>query len=122
MSETEAPIESERVDAVLNADEQPQRRTNIVLRHIIERQIAAGQAVGSQLIDAATDITTAIAHAPATFAGAIQDGDTIATAWERAGAGVQDVVDETRSRLRAAVVSYVGHQATLAGGRPRICR
>jgi len=98
MSETETTTEFE---------------TNIVIRHVLERQIAVGQALGSQLIDAATDVTTAIVHAPATFAGAIQGGETIATAWERTGSGVHEVVDEARGRLRTAVVSYVGHQATL---------
>ena len=98
MSETETTTEIE---------------TNIVIRHVLERQIAVGQALGSQLIDAATDVTTAIVHAPATFAGAIQDGETIAAAWERTGSGVHEVVGEARVRLRTAVVSYVGHQATL---------
>ncbi|AKK27994.1 hypothetical protein [Mycobacterium sp. EPa45] len=113
MSETETPTESERVDTVLIVDEQPEPRTKIAIRHILERQIAAGQALGGQLIDAATLVTTAVAHAPATFAGVIQDGDTIAAAWERTGTGVQDVVGEARGRLRTALVSYVGHQATL---------
>jgi hypothetical protein len=94
-------------------DEQPEPPMNIVIRQVLERQIAVGQALGSQLIDAATDITTAIAHAPATFAGAIQDGETIAVAWERTGTGVQDVLGEAGGRLRAAITSYVGHQATL---------
>lgn len=86
---------------------------NIVIRQVLERQIAAGQALGSQLIDAATDVTTVIAHAPAAFAGAIQDGETIASAWERAGAGVNDVLGEAGGRLRSALTVYVGHQATL---------
>lgn len=96
-------------------DEQDEReeRMKLAIRQVLERQIAVGQALSSQLIDAATDITTAIAHAPAAFAGAIQDGDTIASAWERTGAGVQDVLGEAGGRLRAAVTTYVGHQATL---------
>lgn len=110
MSETTIEPDTAAVPA---ADEQPHERTTIVIRHVLERQIAAGQALSSQLLDAATDVTTAIAHAPAAFAGAIQDGETIAAAWERTGTGVQDVVDDARGRLRAAVVSYVGHQATL---------
>ncbi|MCV7343112.1 hypothetical protein [Mycolicibacterium rhodesiae] len=111
MSETTTEPETAALPA---ADEQPHEpTTTIVIRHVLERQIAAGQALSSQLLDAATDVTTAIAHAPAAFAGAIQDGETIAAAWERTGSGVQDVVDDARGRLRAAVVSYVGHQATL---------
>jgi hypothetical protein len=110
MSETTIEPDTAAVPA---ADEQPHEQTTIVIRHVLERQIAVGQALSSQLLDAATDVTTAIAHAPAAFAGAIQDGETIATAWERTGTGVQDVVDDARGRLRAAVVSYVGHQATL---------
>ncbi|OYN78372.1 hypothetical protein [Mycolicibacterium sphagni] len=94
-------------------DGEREPRTNIVIRQVFERQIAVGQAVSSQLVDAATDVTTAIAHAPATFAGAIQDGATIASAWERTGTGVQEVLSEAGGRLRAAVISYIGHQATL---------
>lgn len=105
--------EPETVSAVPTGDERTEPRMNIVIRQVLERQIAAGQALSSQLLDAATDVTTAIAHAPATFAGAIQDGETIASAWERTGTGVQDVIDEARGRLRAAVTNYVGHQATL---------
>lgn len=111
MSET--VTESETVSDVATGDDRPEPRTNIVIRQVLERQIAAGQALSSQILDAATDVTTAIAHAPATFAGAIQDGETIASAWERTGTGVQDVIDEARGRLRAAVTTYVGHQATL---------
>lgn len=95
------------------ADDEREERMKLAIRQVLERQIAVGQALSSQLIYAATDVTTAIAHAPATFAGAIQDGDTIASAWERTGAGVQDVLDEAGSRLRAAVTTYVGHQAAL---------
>ena len=95
------------------ADDEREERMKLAIRQVLERQIAVGQALSSQLIDAATDVTTAIAHAPATFAGAIQDGDTIASAWERTGAGVQDVLGEAGGRLRAAVTTYVGHQATL---------
>ncbi|EHB47764.1 hypothetical protein MycrhDRAFT_5890 [Mycolicibacterium rhodesiae JS60] len=88
-------------------------RMKLAIRQVLERQIAAGQALSSQLVDAATDVTTVIAHAPATFAGAIQDGETIAAAWERTGTGVQDVLGEAGGRLRAAVTTYVGHQAAL---------
>jgi hypothetical protein len=111
MSET--VTESETVSAVATGDDRPEPRTNVVIRQVLERQIAASQALSSQILDAATDVTTAIAHAPATFAGAIQDGETIASAWERTGTGVQDVIGEARGRLRAAVTTYVGHQATL---------
>ncbi|MCX2929547.1 hypothetical protein ORI20_04630 [Mycobacterium sp. CVI_P3] len=97
----------------VGGDEDHESRMNIVIRQVLERQIAVGQALSSQLIDAATDVTTAVAHAPATFAGAIQDGDTLAAAWERTGTGVQDVIGEAGGRLRAAVTTFVGHQATL---------
>ncbi|TDO12202.1 hypothetical protein EV580_3928 [Mycobacterium sp. BK086] len=125
---SESTTESETVTAVPTADDvvevaevldaeilpEPQdERMKLAIRQVLERQIAAGQALGSQLIDAATDVGTAIAHAPATFAGAIQDGESIASAWERTGSGVQDVFEEAGGRLRAAVTTYVGHQATL---------
>jgi hypothetical protein len=113
-----APIAADEPDEELlpgetTDDEEQEPRMNIVIRQVLERQIAVGQALSSQLLDAATDVTTAIAHAPATFAGAIQDGETIASAWERTGTGVQDVLGEAGGRLRAAVTSYVGHQVTL---------
>jgi hypothetical protein len=96
-------------------DEEDEReeRMKLAIRQVLERQIAVGQALSSQLIDAATDVTAAIAHAPATFASAIQDGETISAAWERTEADVQDVLGEAGGRLRAAVTTYVGHQATL---------
>jgi hypothetical protein len=101
------------VVALAEVDDEQEQRMTLAIRQVLERQIAAGQALSSQLIDAATDVTTAIAHAPATFAGAIQDGETISSAWERTGAGVQDVLGDAGGRLRAAVTNYVGHQATL---------
>ncbi|WP_319434095.1 hypothetical protein [Mycobacterium sp. RTGN5] len=110
---SESTTESETVSAASPVEVAEEPRMNIVIRHVLERQIAAGQALGSQLIDAATDVTTAIVHAPATFAGAIQAGETISSAWERTGAGVQDVLGEAGGRLRAAVTNYIGHQATL---------
>jgi hypothetical protein len=115
-----SPVDEELLPGEMTADdeqddEQDEReeRMKLVIRQVLERQIAVGQALSSQLIDAATDVTTAIVHAPATFAGAIQDGDTIASAWDRTGAGVQDVLGEAGGRLRAAVTTYVGHQAAL---------
>jgi hypothetical protein len=110
---SESTTESETLSAASPVEVAEEPRMNIAIRQVLERQIAAGQALSSQLIDAATDVTTVIAHAPATFAGAIQDGETISSAWERTGAGVQDVLGETGGRLRAAVINYVGHQATL---------
>jgi hypothetical protein len=108
-------LPGETTDETTEDEEQGERdaRMKLAIRQVLERQIAAGQALSSQLIDAATDVTTAIAHAPATFAGAIQDGETIAAAWERTGSGVHDVLGEAGGRLRAAVTTYVGHQATL---------
>jgi hypothetical protein len=111
-----SPVDEELLPGETTADDEQdarEQRMKLVIRQVLERQIAVGQALSSQLIDAATDVTTAIVHAPATFAGAIQDGDTIASAWERTGAGVQDVLGEAGGRLRAAVTTYVGHQAAL---------
>jgi len=39
------------VDAVTAADR------GIVIRHVVERQLAAGQDLSTQLVDAATDVT-----------------------------------------------------------------
>ncbi|GAY15875.1 hypothetical protein [Mycobacterium sp. shizuoka-1] len=106
-------LDEELMPGETTGNDEQESQTTIVLRQILERQIAVNQALGGQLIDAATDVTTAVAHAPATFAGAIRNGETIAAAWERTGAGVHDVLGEAGGRLRAAVTSYVGHQATL---------
>jgi hypothetical protein len=111
---SESTSESETVSATpIVDDDERDERMKLAIRQVLERQIAVGQALSSQLVDAATDVTAAIVHAPATFASAIQDGETIAAAWERAGADVQDVLGEAGGRLRVAVTSYVGHQATL---------
>jgi len=86
---------------------------NIVIRQVLERQIGAGQALSNQLVDATTDLATAIATAPGTFAGAVREGETLATAFSRTGTAVQDVAVDTGQRIRSAVSGYVGHQATL---------
>ncbi|TGD88305.1 hypothetical protein BayCH28_11145 [Mycolicibacterium sp. CH28] len=122
-STTVGASDSETVSAVTIDDEilpgegtdevRPEPRMNIVIRQVLERQLTAGQALSSQLLNAATDVTTAVAHAPATFAAAIQEGDTISSAWTRTGADLHGVADEAGGRARAAVVSYIGHQATL---------
>jgi hypothetical protein len=86
---------------------------SIVIRHVLERQLVAGQGLSTQLVDAATDVSVAVAHAPATVVGEIRGGATLPTALARTGTSVRDVVTEAGGRVRTAVGEYVGDQATL---------
>ena len=73
---SESTTESETVTEITTVDDDqnvPAEPMKLAIRQVLERQIGAGQALSSQLVDAATDVTTAIAHAPATFAGAIHN-------------------------------------------------
>lgn len=110
---SDSTTESETDSATSPVVDEREQPMTLAICQVLERQAAVGQALSSQFVDAATDIATAIAHAPAAFAGAIQDGQTIASAWERTGAGVQGALGEAGGRLRAAVTTYIGHQATL---------
>jgi len=91
----------------------PESTRGIVIRHVLERQLVAGQGLSTQLVDAATDVTVAVAHAPATVVGEIRGGATLPTALARTGTSVRDVVTEAGGRVRTAVGEYVGDQATL---------
>jgi hypothetical protein len=91
----------------------PESTRGIVIRHVLERQLVAGQGLSTQLVDAATDVTVAVAHAPATVVGEIRGGATLPTALARTGTSVRDVVTEAGGRVRTAVGQYVGDQATL---------
>lgn len=106
--ETDDEFEDEYQDDV-NAVPRP----NLVIRHVLEHQLVAGQLLSTELLRAATELTTAVAEAPATFAGAIQDGDHFAAAWARTGTAIREVAGEAGGRVRTALTSYVGHQATL---------
>ncbi|MBB5163524.1 hypothetical protein [Mycobacterium sp. AZCC_0083] len=86
---------------------------SIVIRHVLERQLVAGQGLSTQLVDAATDVTVALAQAPAGVVGEIRGGATLPTAFARTGTSVREVVTGAGGRVRSAVGEYVGNQATL---------
>jgi hypothetical protein len=92
---------------------EPESTRSIVIRHVLERQLVAGQGLSTELVDAATDISVAVAHAPATVVSEIRGGATLPTALARTGTSVRDVVTEAGGRVRTAVGEYVGDQATL---------
>lgn len=92
---------------------EPESTRGIVIRHVLERQLVAGQGLSTQLLDAATDVTVAVAHAPATVVSEIRGGATLPTALARTGTSVRDVVTDAGGRVRTAVGEYVGNQATL---------
>src|SRR4051812_25939402 len=93
--------------------EAPESTRGIVIRHVLQRQLVAGQGLSTQLVDAATDVSVAVAHAPATVISEIRGGATLPTAFTRTGTSVRDVVTEAGGRVRTAVGEYVGQQATL---------
>src|SRR5882757_9518593 len=94
-------------------DVEPESTRSIVIRHVLERQLVAGHGLSSELVDAATDVTVALAQAPAGVVGEIRGGATLPTAFARTGTSVREVVTGAGGRVRSAVGEYVGNQATL---------
>lgn len=91
----------------------PQRRPTQPLRDVLSRQLDVGHDLGSELIDAATNVSVAVAHAPASVIDEIRGGATLPTALAQSGTTVREVVATAGATLRSAVGDYVGHQATL---------
>jgi hypothetical protein len=119
-AEPTAEVRSEPTEvtvAVIPIDDEdhgePESTRDIVLRHVLERQLVAGQGLSAQIVDAATDVTVAVVHAPAVVIDEIRGGATLPTALARTGASVRDVVSGAGDRVRIAVGGYVGSQATL---------
>jgi hypothetical protein len=88
-------------------------KRSLVIRQVLHRQLEAGQGLGAQLVDAATDVSVAVAHAPATVVDEIRGGATLPTALANTGTSVRGVVTDVGGRVRTAVGGYVGTQATL---------
>lgn len=85
----------------------------VVIRHVIERQLTAGHGLSAQLVDAATEVSVAVAHAPATVVGEIRGGATLPAALSHGGGEVRGAVSNAGNRVRSAIGGYVGNQATL---------
>jgi hypothetical protein len=110
------PTEVTVVEVVRTEDDvvdEPESTRNIVIRHVLERQLVAGQSLSTQLVDVATDVTVAVAHAPADVVGEIRGGATLPTALARTGTSVRGIVTDAGGRVRTAVGGYVEAQATL---------
>jgi len=111
---TEVTVEVVRTDDRAENDSgEPESTRSIVIRHVLERQLVAGHGLSSELVDAATDVTVALAQAPAGVVGEIRGGATLPIAFARTGTSVREVVTGAGGRVRSAVGEYVGNQATL---------
>ena len=83
------------------------------IRHLAQRQLAAGHDLSTRLVGAATDASVAVTRTPATVVTEIRSGATLPTALSRTGTSVRDAVGSAGQRVRAAVGDYVGTQAAL---------
>jgi hypothetical protein len=92
---------------------EPGSARGIVIRHVLERQLEAGQSLGAELVGVSTDVSVALAHTPVSVVDGIRGGATLPAAIVYTGKGMGDVVAGAGSRLRSAVGDYVGTQATL---------
>jgi hypothetical protein len=103
--------------AVIPSDDEdhgePESTRDTIIRHVLERQLVAGQGLSAQIVDAATDVTAAVVHAPALVIDEIRSGATLPAALARTGDSVRDVVSGAGDRVRIAVGGYIGSQATL---------
>jgi hypothetical protein len=111
-TETSEVIRPEPTDVVVEVVE-PEPGRGIVLRHVLERQLGAGQSLGAQLVGASTDASAALLHAPAAVVDEIRGGATLPVALAHTRAEVGGVLAGTGTRVRAAIGEYVGSQATL---------
>jgi hypothetical protein len=89
------------------------RVRSLAVRHVLERQLVVGNALGVQLVDAATDVSAAVAHTPASVVDEIRGGATLPTALANTGTSLRGVVYDVGGRVRTAVGGYVGAQAAL---------
>jgi hypothetical protein len=85
----------------------------LVLRKVLGRQLAAGQALSTELVDTAADLGEVLVHAPAVVVSAIRGGATLPAAVAQSGSVVSEAVLNAGDRLRTAVGGYVERQATL---------
>jgi hypothetical protein len=88
-------------------------RTPLPIRAVLERQLVAGQTLSSELIDAASDVTAAIAEAPAALVNAVRGGATLPAAFTHSTSALHNVAADAGDRMRAALGEYVSGQANL---------
>lgn len=107
----EVTAEVVRADDADIVDASPAR--GLAIRHVLERQLVVGNALGAQLVDAATDVSAAVVHTPAAVINEIRGGATLPTALAHTGTSLRGVVYDAGGRVRTAVGGYVVTQATL---------
>ncbi|MDT5334811.1 MAG: hypothetical protein QOD90_316 [Mycobacterium sp.] len=112
MTDHDTPLELEASEVTIEVVE-PAATRGIVIRHVLERQLGAGQSLGAQLVGASTDVSAALVHAPASVVDEIRGGATLPAALANTRTEVQAVVSSTGTRVRTAIGEYVGNQATL---------
>jgi hypothetical protein len=117
VQEAEATVEEVTVEEAEAAEEPEaaaeQARTPLPIRAVLERQLVAGQTLSSELIDAASELTAAIAETPAAIVNAVRGGATLPAAITHSTGALQDVAADAGDRMRAAFGEYIGGQANL---------
>jgi hypothetical protein len=108
-----APEGTAMTDIETTLTVEPEAARGIVIRHVLERQLGASQSLGVQLVAAATDVSVALVHAPATVVDEIRGGATLSAALAHTRTEVRGVMAGTGTRVRTAIGEYVGNQATL---------
>ena len=88
-------------------------RAALAVREVLERQLAAAAALSFELLDVASDLTAAVAEAPATVIGAVRGGATLPAAFTQSSSALQGVVTDAGDRLRSAIGEYLSGQAVL---------
>jgi len=97
------------------ADERPltSHAPELAVRHVLERQLSAGQDLSNQLVLVATDVTASLVEAPGKVVDAIRTGATLPAAVTQTGDAVGAAVTDAGARLRAAIGNYAMGQAPL---------
>ena len=115
-----APIElagleeaAEIYESTEDEESDDEARAALAIREVVERQLAAGQALSRELLDVASDLTAAVVEAPAAVIGAVRGGATLPAAFTQSVSALQNVTADAVDRVRAAVGDYVSGQAVL---------
>lgn len=94
-------------------DEPAEPKRSLAIRQVLTRQLDASQGLTGELLGAATEISTLLAHSPATVISEIQDGATLPEALQTTRDGLAEDLGTAGNRIRSAVGKYVNGQAVL---------
>ncbi|CAN5276183.1 hypothetical protein BH09ACT8_BH09ACT8_57520 [soil metagenome] len=103
-------ISADPIDVESDDDE---ARAALAIREVLERQLAAGQALSRELLDVASVLTAAVVEAPAAVVGAVRGGATLPAAFTQSGSALRGVVADAGDRTRSAIGEYISGQAVL---------